>query len=639
MPILGGQSLYKSYGDRDILAGASLTIEAGERLGLVGSNGSGKTTLARILAGSEEPDRGEVTRGRDITLAYLSQNPEMDGAAEPVDVVLSGLTAWTDAMVEHERISAALGEPNADLDTLLAQQEAAAATVERLGGWDLRYQAETMLDHLGVPATGRSVGTMSGGERRRIALARLLIARPDIAVLDEPTNHLDIPTIEWLERYLIDRFTGALLLITHDRYLLDNIVNRTVELDRGELFSYDGGWEQYLVGHAERMARSQRAEANRQNFLRRELEWLRRQPKARTGKQKARVNRAHAVIDTDGPLKDQSAMIAVGTTRTGKTVLDARNLSVDIGGKRLVEDLTLMLGKGERIGIIGPNGAGKTTMIRALLGEIEPAAGKVVIGKNTKVAYLDQTRAGLDDDDSVFNNVSQGQVQVTLGDNTMEMRSYLYRFLFDNEAQKRHVGTLSGGERARVALARVLRESANLVVLDEPTNDLDVATLGALEASLLDFGGTALVVTHDRWFLDRVATAIISFEGEGRVVHVHGTYGDYQTWRKRDQADSAAAEPAPKQAAAKPKAKQKPKQKRKGLSFDERHELAGIMDKIDEAEAQVASLEAGLATAEFSQRSYSEQAAYAEELAQARTRAEALVERWSELEAIKEQAD
>ena len=642
MPILGGQSLYKSYGDRDILADASLTIEAGDRLGLVGSNGSGKTTLARILAGIEEPDQGEVTRGRDITLAYLTQNPVMDPDSAPVDVVLAGLDAWSDAMAEHERISAALGEPDADFDTLLAKQEAAAATVERLGGWDLRYQAETMLGHLGVPPDGRTVGTMSGGERRRIALARVLIARPDIAVLDEPTNHLDIPTIEWLERYLIERFTGALLLITHDRYLLDRIVNRTVELDRGQVYSYEGGWEEYLIGHAERMARSQKAEHTRQNFLRRELEWLSRQPKARTTKQKARVDRAHAVIDADGPLKDKGAVIAVGATRTGKTVLDAQKLSVDIGGNRLVKDLTLMLGKGERIGIIGPNGAGKTTMIRALLGELEPSAGKVVIGKNTKIAYLDQTRAGLDDDDSVFNNVAEGQTQVTLGDNTMEMRSYLYRFLFDNEAQKRVVGTLSGGERARVALARVLREAANLVVLDEPTNDLDVITLAALEASLLDFGGTALVVTHDRWFLDRVATAILSFEGNGRVVHVHGTYADYQAWRTHDEArvaaEAEANKPATPAESAKPAAKAKNKVKRKGLTFAEKLELEGLMEKVSEAEEQVETLEAGLNSPTFGDRPYQEQAEYAEQLAAAKATAETLVERWTELESRNEES-
>jgi len=640
VPLLGAQDLVKAYGDRELFAGASLTIEPGERVGLVGINGSGKSTLARLLVGLGEPDAGQITRERGMTLGYLAQEPEMDGGATALEVALSGLKAWTDAMVRHQAASAGLEAGTGDVDALVAEQSRAAHAIERLGGWEMRYQAESILGHLGIPAADQVVGTMSGGERRRVAMARLLVARPDLAVLDEPTNHLDVTTVEWLEQHLIERFTGSLLVITHDRYLLDRVVTRIVELDHGALYSFDGGWEAYLTAKAERAAQAERVEANRGNFLRRELAWLRRQPKARTGKQKARIDRANQAIDTDAPAREQVAAIAVGATRSGKTILETQSLSVDVGGMRLVRDLTLVMRKGDRIGIVGPNGAGKTSLVRALLGQLEPAAGTVTRGKNTRIAYLDQGRAGLDPDKSVLENVADNDRHITLGDQTMEARTYLQRFLFSVSDQARAVGTLSGGERARVALARSLRDSANLIVLDEPTNDLDVTTLAALEAALLDSGGSALVITHDRWFLDRVATSILAFEGDGRVVHVEGDYRDYVRWRERDRAEAAtrtAAAAAPDPGEAKPAA---PAQQRDPatarLTYAERLELAGLMEQIDAAEAEVSRLEAELASPAFAALDYQEQATFLAQLADARSRAEALVERWGELEARSE---
>ncbi len=636
VPLLGAQDLVKGYGDREILAGASLTIEPGERIGLVGINGSGKSTLAQLLVGLIEPDAGQVTRERGMTLGYLAQEPEMDGDATALEVALTGLKAWTDAMARYQAASAGLDSASADQDALLAEQSAAAHAIERLGGWELSYQAEAILGHLGIASADQTVGTMSGGERRRVAMARLLVARPDLAVLDEPTNHLDVDTVEWLEQYLIERFTGSLLVITHDRYLLDRVVTRTVELDHGALYSFDGGWEAYLTAKAERAALAERVEANRRNFLRRELEWLRRQPKARTGKQKARIDRANQAIDTDGPNREQAAAIAVGATRSGKTILETDALAVDMGGMRLVRDLTLTMRKGDRIGIVGPNGAGKTSLVRVLLGQLEPAAGTVTRGQNTRIAYLDQGRAGLDPDKSVLENVADNESHITLGEQTMEARTYLQRFLFSVSDQARAVGTLSGGERARVALARALRDAANLVVLDEPTNDLDVTTLAALEAALLDAGASALVITHDRWFLDRVATSILAFEGDGRVVQVEGDYRDYLRWRERDRAEAAAAElPAAKPKDTQPQAAapQADPPTAKKLTYGERIELAGLMEQIDAAEADVSRLEAALASESFAGLDYREQAEHLEELAAARSRAEALVERWGELEA------
>ncbi len=638
VPLLGAQDLVKAYGDRDILAGASLTIEPGERVGLVGINGSGKSTLAQLLVGLVEPDAGQVTRERGMTLGYLAQEPQMNDDATALEVAMSGLAAWTDAMARYHAASAGLEAATGDLDALLTEQSSAAHAIEHLGGWEVRYQAEAILGHLGIASADQRVGTMSGGERRRVAMARLLVARPDLAVLDEPTNHLDVATIEWLEQYLVDRFTGSLLVITHDRYLLDRVVTRTLELDHGALYSFDGGWEGYLTAKAERAAQTERVEANRRNFLRRELDWLRRQPKARTGKQKARIARANQAIDTDAPKQEQVAAIAVGATRSGKTILETKALAVDIGGMRLVRDLTLAMRKGDRIGIVGPNGAGKTTLVRALLGQLEPAAGTVTRGQNTVIAYLDQARAGLDLDKSVLENVAEDRGHITLGEQTMEARTYLQRFLFSVSDQARAVGTLSGGERARVALARALRDTANLIVLDEPTNDLDVTTLAALEAALLDSGGSALVITHDRWFLDRVATSILGFEGDGRVVHIVGGYRDYLRWRERDRAEAAAAAaaeaPAPQPRPTRPAAPAPPVDRSAAkLTYAERKELAGLMEQIDAAEAEVSSLEAELESYAFAQRGYLEQTEFLEQLADARSRAEALVERWGELEA------
>ena len=637
--LLSAQDLKKAFGPQTILDGASFSVDADERLGLVGINGSGKSTLARVLAGIEHPDSGDVVARRDANIAYLAQEPRFDPALSARAIVLSGLGAWSAAKDAYDDASQSLASGNHS-DALLAAQSKAAADVERLGGWDVAHRAEAMLDHLGVRNHDALVGTMSGGEKRRVALAKILVSRPDLAILDEPTNHLDIDTVEWLERYLVEEHRGALLLITHDRYVLNRVVTRTLEIDRGKVFSYEGGYEEYLEAKSERLAQMERSEQNRQNFLRRELEWLRRKPKARTGKQKARIDRAEAAKAVQKPRDVGTVRLTVESKRTGKTLLDARELSIELGGRTLVKDFTMSLVKGERIGIVGPNGAGKTTLLRTFLGTLPPTRGEVILGQNTEVAYFDQARTGLDDNLSIFDNVADGKSRVTVNGHTMDVRTWLERFLFDPSKQTQPVGALSGGERARVVLAKLLLKPANLIVLDEPTNDLDVATLASLEELLVEMDGTALVVTHDRYFLDRVATGILAFEEGGRVVKYEGDYSTYRTLR--DEAEKAKLEEeVARKASIKPEpaSNQARNSKKRALTYGERLELEGLPSKIESEEALARALEATLAEpSTYSDANVNVQA-LVKELEEKKQLVHSLLGRWEELELKKEQGD
>ena len=589
MPILVAEGLCKAYGELRLLDGVDLSVHPGERLGLVGNNGSGKSTLARILAGEDQPDEGRVARRREASIRYLSQEPALPSGRGAREVVLEGLGAWAEAYARHEELSHRITAQEPGWEAHLEPQAEAAQEVERLGGWENCHRADVLLQQLGLHELDRDVDRMSGGERRRVALARLLVEEPSLAILDEPTNHLDADTIEWLESYLRDPYRGALILITHDRYVLDRVVTRTLEIDQGKVYSYEGGWHRYLEAKAERLAHAERAEANRQNLLRTELEWLRRSPKARTTKSKARVDRVEALRDLSGPRTERVAKFNVQTERLGSTILEAKGLGVRISELELVDSLDMTLSRGDRLGIVGPNGAGKTTLLRVLLGDQAPARGTVVVGANTKFAYFDQGRSGLKEDESVQQNVAPDRPQVTFQGRSIDIRSYLKRFLFPPHRTRDKVSSLSGGERARVALAKLLLAPANLLVLDEPTNDLDVATLSALEEMLVESGSTALIVSHDRYFLDRVATKILAFEGEGRVVLYAGNYSDYRDQRAAPQ---PGTRPRAEKDSESKKAKEPPKSRK--LSYKEKQELERIVEEIERLEAEAADVDAQL---------------------------------------------
>ncbi|MCU0689994.1 MAG: ABC-F family ATP-binding cassette domain-containing protein [Polyangiaceae bacterium] len=636
MPVLAARDLNKSFGTRKLLDNASLSIEAGERVGLVGANGSGKSTLARIVAGVQAPDSGTVSFTRNSSRGYLAQELDFDPHTTARDIVLAGLSTWTDAKARYDQSAEQLERARGDLEQLLAEQTRAAADVERLGGWDVMHRVEAILGHVGIAQLDAKLGALSGGDRRRVALARVLVASPDFAIFDEPSNHLDVQTIEWLERYLTEEYKGALLLITHDRYLLDRLVDRTLEIDQGQLYSYEGGYGMYLEAKAERQALVARTEANRQNFLRRELEWLRRQPKARTGKQKARIQRAEAAVDTAPPQVERTARLSVDATRAGKTILELHHLTLRLGGTTLAQGLDLILNPGDRIGVVGRNGIGKTSLLRAILGELEPTDGRVVLGKNTRLAYFDQHRTDLQDDETVLQNVAGPRTHVSLGGRDVEIHAYLDRFLFTGVQQRQPVSSLSGGERARVALAKLLSRDANLVLLDEPTNDLDIAMLGALEELLTeDYPGCAMVVTHDRWFLNRVATSILAFEGDGRVVRYAGNYQAYRTQREAQDKQEAQTARRSEGPALRPVT---PMGRSRGLTYGEQIELDGLMDRIEQAEQQVAELEAQLADPALYARRGHEVASIQRQLLEARDAAARLTARWEELESRKEQA-
>jgi len=583
--IVTAQDLVKSYGNRHVLRGVSFAVHDRDRIGMIGANGSGKSTLLKILVGAEQPDEGTVTWRRGLVLEYVPQEPKL-----PLDQPISSVLARAP---EHE--------------------------------------AHTVAAALQLPPMDAIVGNLSLGERRRVALAHALLGKPEVLCLDEPTNHLDARTIEWLEARLA-AWQGALIVVTHDRYFLDNVATRIVEIDRGRAYTYEGDYEEFLLAQADRLAVEAEVEYQRASFVRREIDWIRRGPKARTTKAKARIDRFDAAVaaapTTDDRRGATMRLRLPSGPRLGGNIVELRRVSRTINGKVLFKDLSLVMKPGDRLGIVGPNGAGKTTLIKTILGLEKPDTGEVILGINTKPAYFEQGRTELRDELTVLEEVGDGNDWVELPEERIHVRSFLRQLAFPDNVSDTKIGLLSGGERNRVQLARLLRRGGNLLVLDEPTNDLDLPTLGALEDGLLSFAGCALIVSHDRWFLDRVATGILAFEGNGQVTLYEGSYTFY-TERRAAAATPEKEERAPKAE----RVKAPPPRKR---TFKEKAELAGMEGAIVVAERRVHELEATLSDpAVFKDRPTEVQRLVAE-LDAARAEVERLFARWQELEAIPE---
>ncbi len=635
MTALTADHVSRSLGSSQILKDVSLTIDLGERVGLIGANGSGKSTLARILAGIEAPDGGTVAQRRGLRAMLLSQEPELDPTMTVFQAAESGLAHWRDATLRFEAIAQLIEEASSDREALLHEQSELATLIENLGGWDPRHRIQSFLDRLGLNRPNDLVATLSGGERRRVALARLLVAAPDIAILDEPTNHLDADTVAWLEDWIMREFRGAMIIITHDRYLLDRAVTRIVELDLGAVRSYPGRYRDYLALRAERLAQEARVEARLVNTMRREQEWLARGPAARTTKQQARIQRAQELSETivSGRRDVVKVNLEGAVAKGGKRILEFRGVGLSLGGRVMFHDLDLILTPGERIGIVGPNGAGKTSLLKLVLGELEPTKGEVVVGLNTKVAYFDQTRGSVDLNLSVLDHFTGESDRVRVGDKWIEPHAWLDRFGFDGARQRQKAAMLSGGERARLALALLLRGEANLILMDEPTNDLDLSTLAVLEEFLLDWPGTAIVVSHDRYFLDQVATSILSFEGDGEVVHDRGDWDAHREARDQRREARKAAARGPVRNADMRRTTSPDIKVVKALTPPEVKELEALPTKIDAAEAEVVRLDALLASPGFYASSSGD--VVTETMAAsdaARRHVEALMARWEALE-------
>ncbi len=635
MTALTADHVSRSLGSSQILKDVSLTVDLGERVGLIGANGSGKSTLARILAGIEAPDGGTVSQRRGLRTMLLSQEPELDPEMTVFQAAESGLAHWRDATLRFEAIAQLIEQDTSDRDALLHEQSELATLIETLGGWDPRHRIQSFLDRLGLTRPNDLVATLSGGERRRVALARLLVAAPDIAILDEPTNHLDADTVAWLEDWIMREFRGAMIIITHDRYLLDRAVTRIVELDLGGVRSYPGRYRVYLALRAERLAQEARVEARLVNTMRREQEWLSRGPAARTTKQQARIQRAQELSETivSGRRDVVKVNLEGAVAKGGKRILEFRGVSLSLGGREMFHDLDLILTPGVRIGVVGPNGAGKTSLLKLILGELEPTKGEVVVGLNTKVAYFDQTRGSVDLNLSVLDHFTGEGDRVRVGDKWIEPHAWLDRFGFDGARQRQKAAMLSGGERARLALALLLRGEANLILMDEPTNDLDLSTLAVLEEFLLDWPGTAIVVSHDRYFLDQVATSILSFEGDGEVVHDRGDWDAHREARDQRREARKAAARGPARNADMRRTTSPDIKVVKALTPPEVKELEALPTKIDAAESEVARLDALLASPGFyasSSRDMVSETMAASDAA--RRQVEALMARWEALE-------
>ncbi|MDZ7771267.1 MAG: energy-dependent translational throttle protein EttA [Balneolaceae bacterium] len=537
--MVGVNKIYKP--NHRVLKDIYLSFFYGAKIGVLGNNGSGKSTLLRIIAGEDEEYQGNISRQKGVTFGMLPQEPELEAGKTVRDIVEEGVQETIDLLNEYEEINAAFGDPDADFDKLISKQEKLQEKIEAVGAWDLDSKLEQAMDALRTPPGDTPVEVLSGGEVRRVALCRILLQKPDVLLLDEPTNHLDADSVAWLEQHLA-RYEGTVIAVTHDRYFLDNVAGWILELDHGEGIPFEGNYSSWLEQKKKRLEQEEKQESKRQKTLAQELEWIRQNPKGRRAKSKARINKYEELLSEERSARreDMEIFIPAGP-RLGDVVIEAKSVSKGYDDRLLVEEMNFSLPPGGIVGVIGPNGAGKTTLFRMISGQEEPDSGKIRLGDTVELGYVDQKRP-LDASKTIWEEISDGKDTIKLGSREVNSRAYVARFNFSGSDQQKRVDELSGGERNRVHLAKTLKEGANVLLLDEPTNDLDVHTLRALEEALLDFAGCAVIISHDRWFLDRIATHMLAFEGDSQVRWFEGNYAEYEEFR-RDELGIADDQP------------------------------------------------------------------------------------------------
>jgi ATP-binding cassette subfamily F protein uup len=626
MSLLSANEIRLSYGYQTLLDGVTLAVSAGEKVGLVGRNGCGKTSLLKILTGQQKADSGDLSLRRGIRVGYLPQEFELDPELSVHENICAGAADIVDAIRRYENGDGS----EAELADLLH-------FIDHTDGWNLDARIKATATALAAPPLETSVGPLSGGEKRRVALCRALACQPDLLLLDEPTNHLDAESIRWLEDYL-KTFPGAVIFVTHDRYFLDVIATRIIEIDQGKAYSHPGNYTAFLESKAVRQQISEQTERRRQRFLRTELEWVRAGVKARGTKQRTRLDKFYEVEGMEAPPEEREMDLLIPPPPDlGNIVVDLEDAGVNVGTashpRWLFRHLTLSLRPGQCTGIVGRNGVGKTTLLKLCLGEIRPSEGTAVTGKRVKVNYIDQTRMQLDGTGSLLDEISDGNEKVQFGNQTLGARAYLRRFLFNDQRINERVDLMSGGERARLMLAKVLKNGGNVIVLDEPTNDLDLQSLRMLEEALASFDGSVIVVSHDRYFLDRICDQIIAFEDNGVVVQA-GNYSYYMEKRQaREAAERAQAAAYAQLAAAKQKAAAVSTKPRR-LTLAERKELEGMEETILGAEEKVTALENQLNDPDFQAKNFNEIPALVENLEAEKAKVAALYARWEELEAV-----